>query len=125
MEENKREEQKISRKDRIIYTIWFFAGLCVLVLSCLFTLKMAQSCKVPYLRLRQSHVEITRGEYFDAGAYVSAYSSERGTLQLPHVDTSQCGTQAVIYRLYDEMFEVDRILIVEIKNSSSETAVVE
>ena len=96
------------------HTSWLIAGIISLLLSCVMNCAVPV-CSLPQLRLKCTHVEIQQGEYFDAGAYIAVSRSDTGRLILPDVDTSVIGKQAVIYRLVEKSYEVDQILIVDVK----------
>lgn len=119
------DEKRVTAKDKIRYKAWCLAGIIALILSGMLLYQSAHAFGFPHFELKETYVQIEQGEYFDAGAYIRMYSSSSGTLQLPQVDTAQCGRQALIYRLQDEMYEIDRILILDIIKSSTETALSE
>ena len=96
------------------HTSWLIAGIISLLLSCVMICAVPV-CSLPQLRLKYTLVEIQQGEYFDAGAYIAVSRSDTGRLILPDVDTSVIGKQAVIYRLVEKSYEVDQILIVDVK----------
>ncbi len=95
-------------------TIWLLGGFTCMILSFLLIWSISFH-SLPKLHLKCRGAEVKQGEYFDAGAYIVSSISDTGRLILPDVDTSQPGRQAVIYRLMDETYEVDQILIVDVK----------
>lgn len=96
------------------HTLWLIAGISSLIFSCIVIFAIPYH-PLPVLKLKYSYTEIQQGEYFDAGACIEGSISDTGRLILPEVDTSTCGAQAVIYRLVDKDYEVDQILIVDVK----------
>ncbi len=95
-------------------TIWLLGGFTCMILSFLLIWSISFH-SLPKLHLKCRGAEVKQGEYFDAGVYIASSISDTGRLILPDVDTSQPGRQAVIYRLMDETYEVDQILIVDVK----------